>query len=78
MSDLSINRTLLTSTDVARMLGISTAHLSVMRRQPDGGGLPFVRIGGGGRCLRYRLADVEHFITTGGTPVDASKGRFSA
>ena len=49
---------LLTAEQTAEMLGIAPQTLSVWRstaRYP----LPYVRVG---RCVRYRLADVERYI----------------
>lgn len=50
---------LLSREEVAEMLGISSATLAVWacnKSQP----LPFAKIG---RCVRYRLADVEKFVS---------------
>ena len=52
---------LITSTDAARLLCVAPETLANWRsaaRYPD---LPYVRLGGG-RAVRYRLADVEAFV----------------
>ena len=65
LSQLPITK-LLTPLDVAEILGVSPGTLSVWRstKRYD---LPYIK---SGRLVRYRQADVEHFIATrarGGT-----------
>jgi excisionase family DNA binding protein len=50
--------TLLTTTQVASMLGIHPGHLRATRSRGTLN-IPFVRIGG---AIRYRPADVQSFI----------------
>ena len=52
------NDKLLTQDDVAEMLGVKAATLSVWR-SAGRYDLPFIRVG---RCIRYRAEDVERFI----------------
>ena len=53
-----MTHTLLTTKDAARYLQVSAAFLE--RDRWAGAKIPFVRIGS--RSIRYRLADLEHFI----------------
>ena len=55
-----IDRTLLTSEEVADMFGISPKTLASWRC--DRRGPPFVKVG---RLVRYRLADIEQGIDAG-------------
>jgi Helix-turn-helix domain len=53
---------LLTTADVARLLGVSQWQLRAWRMRSRGGGPAFVRIG---RLVRYRPADLASFIRAG-------------
>jgi hypothetical protein len=50
----------LTACETARMLALSEFTLLRKRQQPDGGGLPFVRLSA--HRIGYRLGDVQAFL----------------
>jgi len=54
---------LLTLEDVAKMLGVSRAWVRdhATRRSPR---LPVVRLGGRRAVLRFRVEDIQHFISS--------------
>lgn len=52
-----IGRRLLTTDEVAKLLGVSAQFVKLQR--PSGDGIPYVRLG---RLVRYDLAAVEAFL----------------
>ena len=56
----SIEDTVLTATDTARMLGVSKFTLLRMRQRPAAGGLPFVKLSP--NRIGYVRSDVRAFL----------------
>jgi hypothetical protein len=59
MSEATTPDRLLTTQEVSVITTLAVSTLRKMRMLPDGGGLPFVKLGR--RCV-YRRADVERFV----------------
>jgi len=59
MSDLILHERLLTTDEVSVITTLAVSTLRKMRMLPNGGGLPFVKLGR--RCV-YQRADVERYI----------------
>lgn len=53
-----MNSTLLTTTEAARLLGVSKAFLE--RDRWAGARIPFIKVGS--RAVRYRMTDLESYL----------------